>query len=153
MTVNPEQFYGKGFDHLFPEGSSPVTTTPWPRAGRNKHLRDYDEQAVGDAVRSSPPSIEDVDTRTLHSTQPGVTAPGVRYYSSGEYDRSGKTYADGESVGNRFPVVYNRSENDGRVTPMLLSGHHRAAAALVEGKPLQAIVVEGGYGRPRKEPT
>jgi hypothetical protein len=71
-----------------------------------------------------------------------VTRSGVEYYSGQEYDRTGETFADNEKAGNRFPVVYSR--NDG--TNIILSGHHRATAALLQGRPLRAINPSGGYG-------
>lgn len=133
-------------DALIPGGS---TQAPFPRAGQRKDRHMYDQEAVNKHL-SNPPELQDVDPRTLHSTQPAITRAGVRHYLSGEYEKSGTTYADQGNVGNRFPVVYRRSREGTDVADdLLLSGHHRATAALIKGQPLRARVVEGGWGPPR----
>jgi hypothetical protein len=125
------------------------TQTPFPRAGQRKGQHSYDEEAVHKVLRN-PPELRDVDPRTLHSTQPAITRAGVKHYLSGEYEKSGTTFADQGNVGNRFPVVYRRSrEGTDQVDDILLSGHHRATAALIKGQPLRARVVEGGWGPAR----
>jgi len=53
------QFYGKGIEALFPEGSAPKTTVPFPRAGMHKKRAPYEEHLVHAAVSKSPP-----DSRT-----------------------------------------------------------------------------------------
>jgi hypothetical protein len=141
---------------MFPEGAA-KTTTPWPRAGRYKDVQDYDQARVNE-VLTRPPRLQDVDPRSLHSTQPYVTRSGVDYYSSPAYHRTGQTYEQtrggGANVGNAFPVVYRREAHPRAVSQeaqnVLLSGHHRAAAALAEGRPLRAQIVEGPWGPPRK---
>lgn len=109
----------------------------------------YDQEAV-DKNLKNPPELRDVDPRTLQSTQPQVTRAGVRHYASGEYEKSGTTFADQGNAGNRFPVVYARAREGSDVADhIILSGHHRAVAALINGRPLRARVVEGGWGPPR----
>lgn len=134
--------YGAGIDALFPEGTSPVTSAPWPRAGRSKKLKDYDTAAVRAAMAVG--RLEDVDPRDLRSTQPSVTAPAVRHYLEGDDG----LFADADQSGNQHPVIYRRRGPLG-VENVILSGHHRAAAALLKGEPLKAIVAEGGFGGPR----
>jgi hypothetical protein len=148
------QFHGRGVESLFPEGSGPVRSAPWPRAARSRAIHDYDQPRVAAAL-SRPPQLQEVDPRDLHSTQPSIHRPGVDYYSGSHYHETGLTYEPTENVGNRFPVVYHRGESppeSGLSVPpqrLLLSGHHRAAAALVKGEPLRAIVVEGPWGGKR----
>lgn len=153
--INPDQFYGQGVDFMFPEGGSPVRGAPWPRAGRSKQRQDYDQSLVTEALRN-PPRPTPVDPRTLSSTQPSVTEPGVRYYAEDPtYAQTGRTYADQENPGNQYPVVYHRHDNwppgegDTPRESLLLSGHHRGSAALAQGRPLLAIEVSGPWGPPR----
>jgi hypothetical protein len=143
MSLNPDQFFGVGVDALFK--GAPKTVAPFPPAGRNKNLKDYDEEAVQTAIAAGETSS--VDPRTLHSTQPWVTLEGVRHYASGKEG----VFANQDQYGNSNPVVYHR-ENQGRRTSMLLSGHHRATAALVAGKNLEGVIeATGGFGPPRKQ--
>lgn len=132
-SKNPEEMFGQ----------SPVTPTPWPRAGRQKHRGDFDQGRVNDALRN--PVLTEVDPRNLHSTQPSITRQGVDYYMGDEYERTGTTFADQGNAGNRYPVVYSREDGQN----LALSGHHRAAAALLRGETLRAIQVEGPWGPER----
>jgi hypothetical protein len=92
----------------------------------------------------------DVDPRRLKATQPSVTRAGVEYYMGEAHRRTGETFADRMSSGNRYPVIYSRTHPvTGRVDDMILSGHHRATAALLSGQFLRARYVEGGYGAER----
>lgn len=124
-------------------GESPVTPTPWPRAGRMKNRAPFDQNRVNEAL--SNPQFRDVDPAQLHSTQPNVTRAGVEYYMGDEYERTGTTYADMDQPGNRYPMVYNREGVN-----MLLGGHHRATAALLSGKQFRANYVEGGWGAEKR---
>lgn len=133
-----EQHYGKGVDALFK--GAPVVPAPFPRAGRRKDVSDYDPDIVGKAIREG--KTQEVDPRTLSASQPSVTLEGVRHYAE---ERPGH-FADGHKYGNEDPVVYQRDD-----TNVLLSGTHRATAALVKGKPLHAIVTKGPWGPPRKK--
>lgn len=133
-------------DALIPSGQ---TSTPFPRAGQRKDRQMVDQETVAKHLKN-PPVLTDVDPRTLQSTQPAITRGGVKHYLSGEYERTGATYADQGNAGNRYPVVYARSrEGTSTVDNILLSGHHRAAAALIKGQPVRARVVEGGWGPAR----
>lgn len=133
-----EQHYGKGVDALFK--SAPVVPAPFPRAGRRKDVSDYDPDIVGKAIGEG--KLQEIDPRTLSAHQPSVTLEGVRHYAE---DRAGN-FADGHKYGNEHPVVYQREG-----TNVLLSGTHRATAALVQGKPLKAIVTQGPWGAARKK--
>lgn len=144
------QFWGRGIEHLFPEGSAEKRTAPWEGMSRTKADQDYDSEVVKDALRH-PPQPVDIDPRGVRATQPSITKGGVKYYAEDEtYRETGETYADKANVGNKFPMVYQREGKDGRPGEnLLLSGHHRAAAALVKGEPLRAIIVRGPWGPPR----
>jgi len=150
--LNPGQFYGKGFDYLFPEGGQAKARVPWPQAGKLKSHEDYDPPTVG-RMLSKPIELTDVDPRTLSARQTAITREGVSYYMGEEYGKTGHTFADQEQEGNKHPIVYRRSGYaEGPSTNMLLSGHHRATAALLKGEPLKARIVEGGWG-PRRLST
>lgn len=134
-------FGAKNPEELF--GESPTTPAPWPRAGRQKRRADFDQGRVDAALRN--PVLSEVDPRNLHSTQPNITRQGVDYYMGTEYERTGSTFADQGQAGNRYPVVYSREDGQN----LALSGHHRAAAALLRGENLRAIHVEGPWGPER----
>lgn len=121
-------------DRLF--GDHPRVSAPWPRAAKPKHGRLYpgDELARG---LSGPQHVQPVDPRTLSATQPWVTAAGIDYYLCDEYERTGRTYADHQSAVNRLPVIWEAS--GGR--RLILTGHHRSAAALIQGRPVLARVL------------
>jgi hypothetical protein len=136
-----DQFYGRGLDSLFPEGSSSIRTAPWQSASRRKANQDYDPDVARHLLRN-PPSLSEVDPRTLRATQPMIHRPGVEHYMGSEYGETGRTFADNDKVGNKFPLVYKREDGQS----LILSGHHRAAAALAKGEPLRAIVGEGPWG-------
>lgn len=123
-----------GMDGIF--GQSPTGGTPWPRAPRLKGQPMYDQAKVTEALRN-PPRLSQVDPRMLYSTQPGLTRHAVEYYRGDTYRKTGRPFADQENAGNQFPVVYVNK----RGQQILLSGHHRAAADLVEGRMLDAILV------------
>lgn len=129
--------YGQGIESVFPEGSFSVTTVPFPSASRRKGQRLFDRRAVASKL-SQPVELSKFDPRTLHASQSGVTRDGVAYYLTPEYATTGRTYADMEKPGNRFPVIYRQPSGQ----LVILSGHHRAVAALVQGRPLDGILVE-----------
>lgn len=147
-TVNREQLerfsdtFGEGIESVFPEGTVGVTTVPFPSASRRKGEPAFDREAVAQAL-SGPARLKKFDPRTLHATQSGVTREGVDYYleeaGRNRYSATGKTFADQDQPGNRYPVVY-RNPRSGQL--VILSGHHRATAALVQGRALDAIYVD-----------
>lgn len=140
-----ERAWGAGHESaLF--GDGPLTSGPWQQAGRRKDLRDFDPALV-QAVVNAPEHhhMQDVDPRILRATQGSLIRPGLRHYLGDRYERTGETYADMHLAGNRRPIVYRREDGQ----HLILSGHHRAAAALLQGRPLQAVVVSGPWGPPR----
>lgn len=114
-------------------GASPSAPVPWPNGGKTKRGLPYDPERVNSVLRQ-PPNLVDVDPRHLHATQSSIVREHTNFYMGDEYERTGNTSADRANVGNRFPVVYRHE--DGR--NLLLSGHHRASAALLKGQPLRA---------------
>lgn len=124
---------------IFPD-SAPRGRVPWPTAGRRRDRKDYDLALVQKVMRE-PVRLEPVDPRTLSARQAFVTREGVQYYLTNEFAETGSTYADPGSAINKFPTIYMREDG----TNMILSGHHRAAAALIKGEMLQARVVRGPW--------
>jgi GNAT superfamily N-acetyltransferase len=152
IPADVERLFGAPLDVLFPETGGPTRTAPFPRAGRHKRFQDYDHDLV-QSVLADPAEkarlSQMVDPRRLSSTQPSIVRGALDYYLTDEYARTGKTFEAGDNIGNEFPVVYVRDNGNGTKVAMILSGHHRASAALLQGRPLRAIVIEGGYGNPR----
>lgn len=131
--------FGKGIDSVFPEGGFTATTIPFPSASRKRGEPLYDKAAVQN-ILAQPVQLVNVDPRTLHASQSGVTREGVDYYvNDPSYASTGQTFADQDQAGNRYPVIY-RNPDSGQM--VILSGHHRAVAALVSGRPVQAVVVD-----------
>lgn len=135
----PQRLYGAGTSSALFRGGSPIVPAPWDRGPRFKKFPSYDAEAVTEMLKR-PPVLEEMDPRNLHASQPSVTQPGVNYYLEDEnYWKTGETYADKNNVGNRYPVVYS----DVRGRNIILSGHHRATAALLRGTPLVTRRVQG----------
>jgi hypothetical protein len=140
---NSEKVWGShAIESLFPD-ETPITQTAWPSATRSRKRFDYDKEKVVDAVRQHlwTPHLEQVDPRELHATQPAVTRAGVQHYMRPNPRR----YADTGQAGNVHPVVYKRDDG----VNLLLSGTHRGHAALLQGRQLDAVVVEGSWGKDR----
>jgi len=114
-----------------------TTSVPWERADDYSVMRRLDPK-----VRGSWPNadIQDVDPRTLRASQRALTSAGVEHYF-----RNGEEQLFDKSRGpsNVHPIVY-RSTDPSYPHDILLSGHHRAASALLHGQQLRALVVTGG---------
>lgn len=130
-----ERSIGKGIPGLF-RNESLTTPTPWPSAPRLKGEQVYNEALV-QAELARPPKLESVDPRLLYATQPGIAKTHVEYYLTDEYLKTGKTAADSGSVSNAFPLIYVNKKGQ----HLILTGHHRAAAALSRNEDLQARIV------------
>lgn len=143
-TSRARELWGRGIGALFPDrgdGPAPTTVTPWPQASKTRQGL-FDRAAVGAAL-ASPPAPSAIDPRLLWCSQPGLTWGGVDHYLRHDtYARTGTTWADPDDPGNLRPVVYVRVAHDGR-RGIILSGHHRSAAALLAGRPVLGIVVDG----------
>lgn len=134
------RMYGSGDLDSVSRTAAVAGVAPWPRAARKRNAPLYDRDLVREAL-SQPRTEESVypaDPRNLHSTQPGITRDGVEYYMSDEYSNTGRTYADQGNAGNRQPVVYRKASGEN----LLLSGHHRAGAALLKGEPFNALHID-----------
>ena len=132
------RMYGSNDLDQVAKSSGSAGIIPWPMAGKTKKGANYDKDLVR-AELSKPVNLTATDPRQLHASQPGITRDGVDYYRGANYQNTGETYADQDNAGNRFPVVYNKE--DGR--SILLSGHHRATAALIQGKQFDARHISG----------
>lgn len=136
-----------------PTGDNWSATMPLTHARRrlegvDRPVIPVDNDRVTDALRQVVRGTlhpESVDPRLLMATQTGVTNRGMKYYMNPEndYERHGATFADRGNIGNRHPVIY---QNDDIGARFLLSGHHRATAAILRGTPLHAVVVHGDSG-------
>lgn len=123
-------------DELF-HGTAKVLV-PWQQSSRLKHQPLYDTDAVR-ALLTGPQHVVPIDPTELRATQPFITRAGVAYYLTRVYELTGTTYADQHSRANRFPII-STSPNGQRV---ILSGHHRCAAALLRGQPVWARSTPG----------
>lgn len=143
-SARQHDLYGQGIDRMFPEGATD-TVAPWPQAGRKKTVQDYDKDLVTRSITHPHEfSVEELDPRELHSMQPKVTRAGVSHYV--QHGQEGETFDNDHRLGNDLPRVYHRIDDNQK---LILSGHHRAAAALAEGRPFKAMVIRGGWGSPR----
>ena len=115
-----------------------ITNTPWPSAGRQKNAPAYDRDKVHAALSNPSAHMTEMDPRDLHANQGSVTREGVNYYMGDQYRKTGQTFADMNQAGNRFPVVYSHASGVNRI----ISGHHRATAALLRGEQFRAINVK-----------
>ena len=127
--------YGAGDPDVLFKGR-PSTSTPWPKASKMKDQSHHNRGLIR-AAMENPPELEDVDPRALRSTQPNLLREHVGYYMGGNYERTGRTAADPHNVGNMYPTIYARPNDRWDI----LSGHHRAAAALLQGQALRARVI------------
>lgn len=152
FTESVQRHWGSNdIEGMFPEGA-PRSTVPWRQAGRSKTHMDYDPDVVKKAI-TSPPNVQDIDPRHLRATQPMVTRPGVDYYlNDPTYKETGETFADKSNEGNRFPTVYRRPTmaDPTQTEDVLLTGHHRATADLLRGRPTRGRIITGPWGPPRK---
>lgn len=131
---NPHQpahdAFGKGTDQMFGSGQLAM-----PFAG--SHIARHDKTLVKNELMKPDFHLEDMDPRHLRGTQAAVTKTGVDYYANSDhFKRTGETFADQNNLGNRHPVVYTHLNAHGQEHNLLLSGHHRAAAALAKGEML-----------------
>ena len=141
-TERSAKMFGKGINGMFPANAkgerSPKTVIPFAGAARLKSEPMYDKKAVAKGIAEG--KLVDVDPRNLRASQPSVSLPGVQHYLQGKpglFDSQG-------GAANKNPIIYVR-----RGQKNILTGHHRAAAALLAGKTFKAIVVQ----EPAKQPT
>jgi hypothetical protein len=125
-----EALYGAGnVDAVFK--GAPKTVAPWPSAGRLKSGKQWDKDLIKEAMQDKPP-VEMIDPRYLHSTQREVVLEHAKRYMD---DPKAKPLAGDSS--NNDVWIYERL--DGRRD--ILTGHHRALRALLQGTELEARVI------------
>lgn len=130
------QFFGAGsVEKMFPDGA-PTTVSPFPQASPSRTHRTFDPRLVDEALSNPEEHLRDVDPRTVHGSQPGLTRAGVAHYM----ENPDTLYRDAHQAGNQHPVVFHDETKDREV---LLSGHHRAGAALLRGEQFKAVRVSG----------
>jgi hypothetical protein len=114
---------------------------PFPRAQRRRQQHDYETDQVRAAVALSRASL--IDPAKLAATQAAVAKPAVEFYLGDRYTMTGDTYQGHLSSRNRLPLIYLRDDS-----ALILAGHHRATAAPIQNRDLEAIVISGGWGDP-----
>lgn len=136
MSIEPASLFGAtDIDMLFK--GAPKVALPWERVPRRKGVPVVDPSHVAE-VLASPAHLVEIDPRVLWATQPWVLRHHVEYYTTGEWERTGRTSADRSSLANQYPLIL-RDERDRSV---ILAGHHRSAAALINGRPLVCRVLD-----------
>ncbi len=109
---------------------------PWPSAPRRKREPVVAAEDIGRLI-AGPPALADLDPRVMFATQIFCVAHHVAYYLGPEWARTGRTSADAGKPSNRYPLVW--VDGDGR--QILLGGHHRSLAALIQGRPVRCRVL------------
>lgn len=118
-------------------GDAPTAMAPWRGTNLGPGARERAKK-IAKVVANPGPHVQALDPRELQSTQPSVSRAGVAYYlHSTEYRDHGHTFADQDQPGNQTPVVWKKKNGQ----HVILSGHHRAAADLLRGRPFRAAVV------------
>jgi hypothetical protein len=114
---------------------APKIIVPWPSAGRRKSEPRVPVASI-EHILTGPPRLYEVDPRILFASQPWVLRTHAAYYLTREWELTGRTSADMHSAANRFPTFAER-----RGQLLIVTGHHRSLAALIEGRPVLARVV------------
>lgn len=109
---------------------------PWPSARRLKGQPLVAPDTVATLLAGGP-YLTDVDPRRLRCTQTWVLHQHLTWYLTGEWERTGTTSADRGKAHNRYPLIYEDQWGE----LVILAGHHRSMAALVEGRPVRARVL------------
>lgn len=116
--------------------TSPQRVVPWKSAPRSKHrplLTDDDKRRLC----TGPPAIADLDPRYMFATQTFCIAPHVAHYLTDIWETTGRTSANPGTSLNRWPLVWI----DEKGHQILLGGHHRSMAALIQGRSVRCRVV------------
>lgn len=133
-TEAAERLWGSGsVEAAF---SSDRRVVPWPLAPRRKG-QPYVAQEDMARLLTGPPALVDLDPRLMHATQTFCVASHVRYYLTETWERTGITSADPGVASNRYPLVWI----DGEGRQIVLGGHHRSLAALLDGRPVRCRVL------------
>lgn len=122
-------------ERAFPGGGG-RTVVPWPSAPRQRGRKVVDDPDVL-RLLVGPPTVADLDPRRMYATQTFCVSSHVAYYRTGVWERTGQTSADRGRAHNRYPLVW--VDNVGR--QILLAGHHRSLAALIDSRPVRCRVL------------
>lgn len=132
--MTPDRIWGyRDLDVVF---GGDLATVPWPRAPRG-HLQRTGLDAQARQLIGRPPALSEIDPRILWANQPSVVRHHAAHYLTGIWERTGTTSADMDQPLNRYPLV--AVDPAGR--HVLVTGHHRSLAALIEGRPVLCRVV------------
>lgn len=133
------------FGRAHPDGWVPLRSDLSGRSPLPPHTL-FKQELVNETVRGlmrGEAHPEEIDPVHLFKNQPNVTLGGVSHYvNHPDWWQRGETYADSGQAGNKVPIIYERtSPQHGHRERYILSGHHRAAAALGLGIPLIGRIV------------
>lgn len=113
-------------------GGAPKVVCPWPQASRTRGQAPLADVVVP-VLLDAPVWLDDIDPRWLYSPQPWVVLEHAAYYLTGRWERTGETSADRYEPSNQYPII----ASDHRGRDVILAGHHRSTAALIQGLPLR----------------
>lgn len=135
---NPSRYVGRG---IIPDGRG------FHRVDTGQMHQIYDPDVVREhliAFKRGEIHPQLIEPRLLHGTQGGVTQRGMQYYmqEGNDYQRAGVPFADQDNVGNRVPVIY---QHEGLGRRYVLTGHHRATAAILKGQPVRGLLIKGSH--------
>ena len=148
--------YGAGIHALFgpkdeydePE-PRPIVGVPFPKAVGTGNLQaTYDLDPAKAAIADPQHPVSDVDPRDerIRSNQTHVTHAGINHYMDEGNRAAGRLYADQHQAGNLVPVLMHvPSSGEKGEELVILSGHHRATAALLQGRQFRAKIAEGQW--------
>lgn len=122
----PSRFGSDGM----PNAYEMKTLSRMPLPGSYAHARELPKDA-GEGYRHW--AVQDLDPRELVATQDSVRSDALSHYLSDDYTKKGRLFDNTRDDSNNTPVVVGLMRRK-----FLLSGHHRATAALLNGEPLQA---------------
>ena len=122
-----------GIDGLF---HSPLKVVPWKSAPQRKG-----HPVVGSLDRArllaGAPAVADLDPRFMLSTQTYVVESHVRHYLTDTWETTGRTSAEQGRSHNRWPLVWIDEQGH----QILLGGHHRSLAALIQARMVRCRVL------------
>lgn len=118
---------------------------PWPeKGGKIEDVKkfgkvQYDRPGLAKALLEREKHTIEFDPRRIdYASQPGITKAGVEHYM--DHPDEPFSGAGAKKPGNIDPVIFHDLDT-GKNT--ILSGHHRATAALLSGRTMRAVYYEG----------
>lgn len=116
--------------------SSDLRVVPWKSAPQFKH-QPLVEQTDVHRLLGGAPAITDLDPRYMFATQTYCVSSHVDHYLTDTWETTGRTSADQAKSHNRWPLVWI----DEKGHQVLLGGHHRSFAALIQGRMVRCRVL------------